>query len=705
MPRTDPQTGPLARAVQRVAGASARRPRTTILLWLVLVAGCLVAGGLTGTRTLDAGSTVGESARADRQLAQANLEDPAVETILVRSADAQTTRAAAAQLQAAARRVDDVASVAGPQGTPALSAEGGRAVLVQATLRGDPDDAGDHVADLADAVAATAKQHPAATLQQSGPGSFDRAIAEIIEQDLRRAELVSIPLTLVILLVVFGAVVAAFVPLLLGITSVVAAIGAMGVVSQLAPMGDAVTSLVVLIGLAVGVDYSLFYIRREREERRNGNDADAALRATSATVGRAIVVSGVTVLLALAGLLVPGLDEFTALGLATMVVVLVAVIGSLTVLPATLALLGDRVDRGRIPVLNRRTARTTPGAWAKLARLVTRRPVAALVTAVCLLGALAVPALDMRASAAGESSLPRDVAVVQATEAIERAFPGAPDPALLAVTGDEDPSALGERARAITGGRGAIETRTSGGTHVVAVPMPDASPARERATIERLRDELGSSTVLVTGKAARNADFTARLDDTRPLVIAFVLLLASALVLGAFRSVPLAAAVMGLNLLSVGATYGVLTAVFQNTWAEDLLGFTSTGAITNWLPLNAFVILFGLSMDYTILVLERIREAREHGHPPREAAAIGVGATAGTITGAAVVMVAIFAIFPTLPMREMKEMGVALAIGVLLDATIVRGIALPATVALLGRHGPRVAEPAWEDAPAPAHVR
>lgn len=704
MPRNDHATGPLARAVQRVAGASARRPKLTILLWIVLVAGCLTAGALTGTKTLS-DSGVGESARADQRLAAAKLEDPAVETILVRSNDAAATAKAAAEITARAERLRDVASVTGPQDAPALSAEGGKAVLVQATLRGDPDDAADTVVPLLAAVKATQRAHPQATLLQAGEGSTMKAVFDILEQDLRTAELISLPLTLVLLVLVFGAIVAALVPLLLGVTSVVAAIGAMGVVSQIAPMGEAVTSLVVLIGLAVGVDYSLFYIRREREERRRGNDAHAALAATSATVGRAIVVSGVTVLLALAGLLVPGLDDFTALGAATMVVVAIAVVGSLTVLPATLALLGDRVDKGRIPVLNRRRTSSEDGAWAKLARSVTRRPAVALVTAVCVLGALAVPALDMDASDDGASSLPQDVPVVRATKAIERTFPGTPAPALLVVTGDRDARLLGERARAITGGRGDVAVTARGGTQLVRVPMPDASAAAERATVERLRAAIGGDDVLVTGQAARGADFTSRLDDTRPLVIAFVLVLAFALVYGAFRSVPLAAAVMGLNLVSVGATYGVLVAVFQHDWAEDLLDFTSTGTITNWLPLNAFVILFGLSMDYTILVLERIREAREDGHPPREAAAIGVGATAGTITGAAAVMVAIFAIFPTLPLLELKEMGVALAVGVLLDATIVRGVALPAAVALLGRHGPRTSPATWEDAARPAHVR
>jgi RND superfamily putative drug exporter len=277
---------------------------------------------------------------------------------------------------------------------------------------------------------------------------------------------------------------------------------------------------------------------------------------------------------------------------------------------------------------------------------------------------------------------------------IERAFPGAPDSAALVATGthlERDAlKRIGERAREITGGEGAIEVHVAEDrrTALVTVPLPDRGHERNDATIDRLRAELPPN-VLVTGDAADTYDFTQRLQDTTPLVIAFVLGLALVLLLASFRSLPLALAVIGLNLLSVGAAYGVLTYVFQNTWAESLLHFTSSGTIADWIPLQVFVILFGLSMDYTILVLERVREARRDGAAPRAAAAEGVGATAGAVTSAAVVMVAIFAIFPTLPLIELKMLGVALAAGVLIDATLVRGIALPAAVALLGRTGVR----------------
>src|SRR5919197_2419023 len=708
--------GSLARVVRRAAGASARWRKTTLVLWLLLVVGCVAAGGMTGTQKLtDAQAGVGQSAAADARIADAGMKDPAVESILVKSSDAARARAAAADLQRRAARLPEVAAVHGPADTPALSTAGGRAVLIQASLRGDPDDAGDHAKPLERTVASVRADHRGVSLQQSGPGSIDNAVNDVVGDDLHHAEVISIPITLLILVLAFGAIVAASVPVLLGITSVAAALGAVGLISQVAPASDTAASLVLLIGLAVGVDYSLFYIRREREERRAGRGPRAALDAAAAAVGRAIVVSGLTVMVALAGLLVTGMKVFESMALATIAVVAIAVLGSLTVLPAVLAMLGDRVDKGRLPGVKwlraRRARREAAagrrrGAWAAIARMSTRRPLAAFVTAVCLLGALAVPAMDMHIAGEGVSDSPPDLPVVQANKAIERTFPGAPEDAKLVVSGHDLGSArgkleaLGERGMRVTGGHGrvGVDVSRDGRTAVVSVPMPDHGVSAADDTIAQLRDRVAPSAAQVqpgahaqvTGEAARDADFTKRLKDKTPIVIGFVLALAFVLLLGAFRSLPLAAAVIGLNLLSVGAAYGVLVAVFQHSWAEDALNFTSSGSIVNWLPLFSFVILFGLSMDYTVLVLERIREARRAGMSPRDAAAEGVAATAGTVTSAAVVMVAIFAVFATLRLLSMKQLGVGLAGANLLDATVVRALALPAAVALLGRHGPRV---------------
>lgn len=688
MPTNHASAGLLARVTRACAAASARRPKTVIVLWLVLVAGFVTAGAMTGTQSLtgaDAG--VGESAKADKQLAAAGLQDPAVESVLIRSSDRAATAAAAKDLAARAKKLPDVASVRAE-----LERDGGRTELVQVSLRGDPNDAGEHVDGLVEQIEAVQGAHAGVRIQAAGPGTTDKAIGEVVSSSLRTAELISLPVTLVILFFAFGALIAASVPLLLGLTSVIAAMGGMGLISQIAPIDEGTSSMVVLLGLAVGVDYSLFYIRREREERRAGRDEEAALNATAATVGRAIVVSGVTVIAGLAGLLVTGLAIFTSMALATMLVVAIAVLGSLTVLPAVLAKLGDRVNRGRLPGMSPRGAREGR-VWGFLARAVTRRPLIALTIAGAALVVLAAPALDMQTSGSAPS-LPADEPVMAAVHDIERAFPGAPGAATLVVSGENlrrgDLRELGREARSITGGKGSIEVDVARDkrTGLVNVPMPDRGDDRDSATITELREALGDN-VLVTGEAAGTLDFTDRLQTTIPLVIAFVLGLALLLLLASFRSLPLALAVIGLNLLSVGAAYGVMTAVFQNTWAESYLDFTSSGTIADWVPLTTFVILFGLSMDYTILVLERIREARRSGRSPRDAAAEGVGATAGAVTSAAVVMVAIFAIFPTLPLIEMKMIGVTLAAGVLIDATLVRGIALPAAAALLGKRGIR----------------
>lgn len=672
--------GLLARVTRRCAAASARRPKTVVLLWILLVAGFVTAGAMTGTKALtgaDAG--VGESAKADRILAEAGLQGPAVEAVLLRADDAAKTEAAARDLTKRAEGLPEVASVRAD-----LERDKGRTRLVQVTLRGDPADAADHVDGLVTAVDALEGAHPGVTVQAAGPGTTDKAIGEVVTRDLRTAELISLPITLIILFLAFGALVAAAVPLMLGLTSVIAAMGGMGVLSQIAPMDEATSSLVVLLGLAVGVDYSLFYIRREREERKAGRDEEAALNATAATVGRAIVVSGVTVIAGLAGLLLTGLTIFSSMALATMLVVAIAVVGSLTVLPAVLALLGDRINKGRLPFLPRTGGKSR--VWTALANAVTHRPRTSLAIAAAALIALAAPVLNLHTSGT-IPSLPENEPSMVAARDIERAFPGAPGSASLVVTGaKQDLEQLAATAQEITGGNGDTSITEGKGASLVTVPMPDRSDDRAGQIVEELRAELPDS-VLVTGDAATSLDFADRLRTTTPLVIAFVLGLALILLLASFRSLPLALAIIGLNLLSVGAAYGVLTAVFQNTWAEGLLGFTSHGAIVDWVPLNTFVILFGLSMDYTILVLERIREARREGRDPRAAAAEGVSATAGAITSAAVVMVAIFAIFPTLPLIEMKMIGLGLAIGVLVDATLVRGIALPAAVALLGERG------------------
>ncbi len=701
-------SGPLARFVRSAVRAASRRPKLTIGLWLCLIVGCVALGSLSGTRELsDAASGVGQSAQAQERLSKAGIEDPATENVLVRSGRAQSTASAVAALSARLGALRGVRSVEDARTTPSLSRSGGRIQLVVVTLRGDPANADSRVVPVQHAVADLAARTRAVSFLEEGDGSGERAVEQVVDQGLHRAELISVPLTLLILVLAFGAVVAASVPLLLGVSSVAAALGALGLVSQIAPNGSSTAPVVVLIGLAVGVDYSLFYVRRERAEREAGAGPDAALDATSATVGRAILVAGATVAIGLAGLLFTGFGVFTSMALGAILVVAIAVAGSLTVLPAVLALLGERVDRGRLCRRGRRAGASS--AWVGLADLVTGHARVALAIVVIVLAGLAAPIVSMHTASPNTEDMPADAPVVVAYHAIQRAFPGTSDTAELVVSGAQlgRPAAvrrlveLGRAGQRIARGRGAVSLRlaANGDTAMVAFPVADANLGAENRNAQVLRRRLESMTPRLlrgaradlTGDDAESLDFSQRMSTATPLVIGFVLALAFVLLVAAFGSPPLALSVIGLNLLSVGAAFGVLVAIFQHTWAQSLLGFTSDGAVVNWLPLFAFVVLFGVSMDYTVLVLERANEARRGGASAQQAAAEALRSTGSTVTSAAIVMIAVFSVFATLQLLEFKQLGVGLAAAVALDATLVRGVALPAVLTLLGDRGLRPA--------------
>lgn len=687
--------GLLTRIVRGACASAARRPRTTIALWLALLIACVAAGALAGTKQLSQ-SGVGQSARASAQLSAARLNQPSVEDVLIESGSPYETRAATRALELRLRGLSAaVASIDGPSQSAALARDGGRVALVQATLT----DSGTATA-VEQAVARVRASYSGTSLRESGDSSQQQQADSEVANVLGTAAIISLPLTLVILLLAFGSVLAALVPLGLALTTVGAALGGLGVISQIAPNYSSTSSVVLLIGLAVGVDYSLFYIRRERAARAGGAARTGALDIAAATAGRAILVSGTTVVLALAGLLLTGTAVFTSIALGAMLVASIAIVGSLTVLPATLALLGDRIERWRLPW--RRRGRGSSSVWRVLASAVTGSPAVALITAVCLLGALAVPAMGMHTlQPADGSDFPSSVPAVAAEQAIERAFPGGVTPGDLVITGhglrtpaSRDALArLGQAAIQATGGAGRVTVTVArdGHTALVAVPMPIAG-ARATHALAALRTRVSSlagrllpgARALVTGDVAGNADFSHQLGSATVPIVAIVLALAFLLMLAAFRSVWLAGAVIALSLLSVTAAYGVMAAVFQNHWAQGLLGFTSIGAIISWIPLFLFVILFGLSMDYTVLMLERMREGRRAGLDPRAATAEALVNTSGTVTSAAIVMVAVFSVFAALPTLDFKEMGVGLAVAILLDATIVRAIALPAAVTLLG---------------------
>ena len=459
-----------------------------------------------------------------------------------------------------------------------------------------------------------------------------------------------------------------------------------------------------LIGLAVGVDYALFYLRREREERAAGRSEEAALQAAAATSGRAVLISGFTVMAAMAGMYFGGSATFEGFATGTILVVAVAVIGSLTVLPAVLSKLGDRVEKGRVPFIGKRKrAGRESRVWGAVIDRVMRRPLVSLIVAGGFLVALAIPAFSMHTALPGIDTLPRDIEVMQTYDRMQAAFPGDQLPAEVAVKADDVTSPevqaaireMTDSAVASDGFHKPVTVEVSADKTVADVDIPiagDGTDAQSVAALETLRGDIipatvgqvGGAEAMVTGITAGTEDFNDVTNSHLPIVFAFVLGMAFLLLLVTFRSIVIPLKAIALNLLSVGAAYGILKLVFQDGHGESLLGFESTGAVTSWLPLFLFVVLFGLSMDYHVFILTRIKEAVDAGQRTEDAVAHGIKSTAGAVTSAAVVMVAVFSIFGTLSMIEFKQMGVGLAAAVLIDATIIRGVLLPAAMKLLG---------------------
>ena len=583
----------------------------------------------------------------------------------------------------------------------------GRSVLVNFELPGDEDKAENAVDGPLAAVSRLQEQHPEVQLGEFGDASAEKEIGEAFEEDFKKAEFLSLPITLLILLVAFGALVAAGLPLLLGATAVMGTIGLLGPISQLHALEESSSSVVLLVGLAVGVDYCMFYLRREMEERDAGRTPEAALNAAAATSGRAVLVSGLTVMAAMAGMFLAGSAVFVSFGIGTMLVVAVAMLGSVTVLPAMLSFLSRKgwTEKGRVPWVAKRRHRTRGESkvWGAILDRVLKRPLVSVVLAGGLLVALSIPAFSMHTVNPGIQGLPRSLEVMQTYDRMDAAFPGGSVPAVTVVKADDVTSpdvqrAIGDLQRqAIATGRldkptdVEISPDKTVATVSLAVKGTGTDAASERS-LAVLRDDVVPATVgklqgaevAVTGFTAGSKDFNDVMRSHLPLVFGFVLTLAFILLLVTFRSIVVPIKAIVLNLLSVGAAYGVLKLVFQDGRFEGLLDYDSVDGITSWLPLFLFVILFGLSMDYHVFILSRVREAVDKGMSTDQAVAHGIKSTAGVVTSAAAVMVAVFAIFATLSMLEFKQMGVGLAVAVLIDATIVRAVLLPATMKLLG---------------------
>jgi putative drug exporter of the RND superfamily len=712
-PRPDPgrPRGPM---VERIACWSARHRIAVIAGWLVLAVVALLGGHFLGTQSQPQYDP-GQSGQAEQMLSKLGVVTPPAESVLIQArhggpgstyAHDPALRGAVAEVVSALHRLPraaaDIRSPLSPGGQPLISADG-RTALVTFQVAGPNASADSTVnADLA-AVARVQASHPGLRVQEAGDASTDQAANTVMSRDFHKAELTSVPITLILLIAVFGALIAAGIPVLLAGSAVVTAVSLLAIPSRWLPIGSSTAEVVLIIGMAVGVDYSLFYLRREREERAAGASLPGALATAAATSGRAILVSGLTVMVSMAGLLLTGIDLFTGIAVGTIMVVGVAVVGSLTFLPALLSLLGPWADRGRIPFLGRRRTQARPSrVWAALVRRVVRRPL--LFGGVATLGllALAVPALGMR-TGTPPIDLPSRLPVVHTLNQIQRAFPGRPAPAQVVVTGgDVSGRAMRSEVAALQATASAhgvihrpVTAQLVGGGRgmVITVPLAgNGSDTVSRDALVALRDRILPGTIgkvpgasyAVTGNTANGYDFSAALHSRTPIVFAVVALLALILLTLAFRSLLIPLISIGLNLLSVGAAYGLITLIFQDGRLQGLLGFTSFGAIIDWVPLFMFVFLFGLSMDYHVFILSRIRELRSAGKPHRDAVVGGIATCSGVVTSAAVIMVAVFSIFATLSIIDLKMIGVGLAFAVLIDATVVRGILVPAALILCG---------------------
>ncbi|HYX86178.1 MAG TPA: MMPL family transporter [Gaiellales bacterium] len=715
---------------------SAGHWKAAAALWLLFVAAAVSAGRIAGTHKLsDAEYATGEAARAEQILAGAGFKTPASEAVLVRSrtfhASDPAFRAGVGAVMAKLRTMPQVKNLR--TGAPGEISRDRHAQLIQFDMTGKADTAYQRVEPVLDAIDALQRSHSGFTIAEFGQASATKEYNDTLGRDFASAERLTVPVTFLVLLLAFGAFVAAGMPVVLAFSAVLGSIGLSELASHLAHASDATNSIILLMGMAVGVDYSLFYLKREREERAVGRRGKESLLRAAATSGQAVLISGLTVLIAMAGMLFAGSKIFTSIGIGTMIVVFTSLVGSLTVLPALLGKIGDRVERGvrqvlaaglllalrplrvrpRLLVWLRDTPtllRTVKGeraesrVWGVVLRGSMRFPALAVVFSGGLLVVLALPVFSIHTKLPSFTDLPKTLAIVRTYDTIQASFPGSEDPAHVVVEGRDVTTprfkkvyAEAKRRALATGVIHQPIRLVVNPAHTVArIDFPLAGKGQDAAAVralETLRTKViapalaalpPGTQAAVTGQTAGTHDFNETMKQRVAYVFAFVLGLAFLLLLVTFRSIVIPIKAIVLNLLSVGAAYGILVWVFQDGRLQGLLDFQSNGAVVTWLPLFLFTVLFGLSMDYHVFILSRVKELVDRGVPTDEAVAQGIRTTASTVTAAAAVMVAVFAIFASLQAIMIKQMGVGLAVAVLLDATVIRGVLLPAAMKLLG---------------------
>ncbi|MCC6790545.1 MAG: MMPL family transporter [Thermomicrobiales bacterium] len=735
-----------------LARISARRPLTVVIAWvLLLIASIGIATTSLGEAFSTGSNFIGDpESKRGAELIKERLyggqDQPLSEIVIVRSetstVDDPAFQAVVERTAAELRAMPEI--VAGvftyydsvAAGTPddnGLVSADRRSTLLAVTLAGDLDQATEHVAEYAAAV--ERQQVEGFQVLTVGDITVDEEFNHLAEEDLLKGEGLGLLAALVVLVVVFGALIVAGVPIVLAFVAIIVAVGMTAILGRVMDLSFFIVNMITMIGLAVGIDYALFIVSRYREERRRGHDKLAAIEIAGGTASKAVFFSGATVVLALLGMFLIPTVVFRSLGAGAILVVIAAVAATLTLVPAILSLLGDRIDWPRRTRYDAETAakqaaydRETihAGFWGRMTRLVMARPVFSVVIASGLLIASALPYIDLDSGQSGVETLPEGK-IRTAYELLDRDFPaGRLAPVQVVVDGERsariengiDGLIASLASETAFGPVESIEWNEANDLALIRIPLTveGSSPLAVDA-VETLRDELipaafagMTGDVLVTGAPAENADFEAVVQTYTPIVFAFVLGLSFLLLMLAFRSlvVPLKAIVM--NLLSVGAAYGLLVLVFQKGYLHGLFGFTQTPMIESWIPIFLFCVLFGLSMDYHVFLLSRIREHYDQTKNNSESVAVGLQSTAKIITGAALIMVAVFAGFASGQLVMFQQVGFGLAVAVILDATIVRSVLVPASMALLGDRNWYL--PRWlswlpdlriEGAPAAAH--
>jgi putative drug exporter of the RND superfamily len=693
-----------------LARAAALHPWRTVGLWIavVVVSFGLVATFLGGDTLTTEGEVTSQtdSKRAEDLIAAHFPSSPesagqATSEVVILSFESGAVEPARVRSLAQDLRAAGAANVvtSADEGEERLdSADGSATVLLVGLGRNE-----DSLPDVVDAVKRL-DESPGVEAAMTGELTIDEDFSRLSEEDLQNGELFfGAPAALIVLLLVFGTVVAGVIPLVLAILSIVVALGLTAVVGQAFELSVFVTNMIFGMGLALGIDYSLFILSRFREERGQGRDKLDAIVTAGSTASRAVLFSGCAFVLAMTGLVLVPNTIMRSLATGAIVVGIASVVAALTLLPAVISLLGDRVESLRIPYFGKAaTAGTESRFWGRIVGGVMRRPVASLVVAVGLLLAAALPVLSLESGTAGISTLPDRFESKQGFLLLNREFPGeTTDPVRIVVEGDPSSTEVrsaveelqAELGRHDIFGAPATETSPDGRVILLTVPLAgDAVSAEAVAAVRDLRSDVvpaafagSGADAFVGGATAEDIDYYDVMDSWLPIVFTFVLGLSFVLLTIAFRSIVVPATAIAMNLLSVGAAYGLIVLVFVEGVGNELFGFQQVDTVEAWVPLFLFAVLFGLSMDYQVFLLSRIRERYAQTGDTDDAVSFGVGSTARLITGAALIIIAVFAGFARGDLVMFQQMGFGIAVALFIDATIIRSVVVPATMTLLGR--------------------